>query len=51
MKNKLHRDLPWKPFYWVGGRQHIQARDLDDDTVEKYAAKKVFLAIMRAMRK
>lgn len=51
MKNKIHRDLPWKPMHWVGRIKHINVNDLDDDTVEKYAAIKATAAIMRAMRK
>lgn len=51
MKNKTHPDLPWKPSCWVGGKRPIHIWELDDDTVEKYAAMKATAAIMRAMRK
>lgn len=51
MKNKLHRDLPWKPTCWVGGRWAIHLTRLEDDSAEKYAAVKATSAIMRAMRK
>lgn len=51
MKNKAHRDLPWKPTCWVGGRHHINLQNLDDDTFEKYAAVKTNAAILKAMRK
>lgn len=51
MKNKIHRDLPWKPTCWVGGKIPVQLCDLDDDTREKYAARKATAAILRAMRK
>lgn len=52
MKAKLHRDLPWKPTCWVGGHGRVfQLSELDDETVEKYAASRVNAAILRAMRK
>jgi hypothetical protein len=51
MKNKMHRDLPWKPMHWVGGKTPINLSELSDDTVEKYAAVKATSAIFRAMRK
>lgn len=51
MKNKLHRDLPWRPTCWVGGKGIIQLCNMQDDTWEKYAAVKATAAILRAMRK
>ena len=51
MKNKLHRDLPWKPTCWVGGHHPIELSALDDDSQRKYSAVKATAAIMRAMRK
>ena len=51
MKNKIHRDLPWKPMHWVGGNYPVRLELLDDDSVKKYAAVKATSAILRAMRK
>lgn len=51
MKNKIHRDLPWKPTCWVGGHRPIQLCDMEDDSFKKYAAVKATAAILRAMRK
>lgn len=51
MKNKPHRDLPCKPFCWVGGSRIIHMAALCDDTIEKYAVAKVMLVIKKAMRK
>lgn len=51
MKNKFHRDLPWKPMHWVGGKTPVNLCELGDDTIEKYAARKATAAILRAMRK
>lgn len=51
MKNKLHRDLPWKPFCWVAGSRIIHMAALDDDTIEKYAVAKVLISIKKSMRK
>ena len=51
MKNKIHRDLPWKPTCWVGGKLPIYLCELEEDSRERYAAVKATAAIMRAMRK
>lgn len=50
MKNKLHRDLPWKPQYCVLGKRPIRFERMNDD-VEKWAAISANAAILRAMRK
>lgn len=50
MKNKLHRDLPWKPQCCLLGRRPERFQDMDD-TPEKWAAISATAAILRAMRK
>lgn len=51
MKNKIHRDLPWKPTCWIGGHRPVQLCEMEDDSHKKYAAVKATAAILRAMRK
>lgn len=50
MKNKIHRDLPWKPSYWVGDKTPVHLFDIEDD-IKRSSAAKATAAIMRAMRK
>lgn len=55
MKNKIHRDLPWKPTCWVGGHRPVQLCDMDQGDMKEYikydSARKGTAAILRAMRK
>lgn len=51
MKNKIHRDLPWKPTCWVGGHRPVQLCDMDQDSLKYDSARKGTAAILRAMRK
>lgn len=50
MKNKIHRDLPWKPTCWVGDKNSVHLADMEDE-VKKDSAAKATAAILRAMRK
>lgn len=53
MKNKAHRDLPWKPKHWVGDRLPIHLADMEDmeDDIKRDSAAKATAAILKAMRK
>lgn len=35
MKNKMHRDLPWKPMHWVGGKTPINLSELSEPRISR----------------